>query len=96
MTRGKPAGDFAADIKKGIRHFVGPRSLYPVPVQRITELEAQLTIAQGRIAVLTLANAALTESLANAELSLKRSRRTARQDGNTLRDEISFLQKRRG
>ena len=68
----------------------------PVLVQRITELETQLATARARIAALTLANAGLTESLANAELSLKRSRRTARQDGNTLRDEISFLQKRRG
>ena len=67
----------------------------PVSVQRITELEAQLATAQASIAALTLANAGLTESLANAELSLKRSRRNARQDGNTLRDEISVLQRRR-
>ena len=65
-------------------------------VQRISELEAQLATAQASIAALTLANAGLTESLANAELSLKRSRRNARQDGNTLRDEISVLQNRRG
>ena len=64
--------------------------------ERITELETQLATAQACIAALTLANAGLTESLANAELSLKRSRRNARQDGNTLRDEISVLQKRRG
>ena len=67
----------------------------PVSVQRITELEAQLATAQASIAALTLANAGLTASLAEAELSLKRSRRNARQDGNTLRDEISVLQRRR-
>jgi len=67
-----------------------------VPADRLIELEAQLVTALASIAALTLANAGLTESLAEAELSLKRSRRNARQDGNTLRDEISVLQKRRG
>jgi len=64
--------------------------------ERINELEAQLAAAQASIAALRLANASLTESLATAELSLKRSRRNARQDGNALRDEISALHKRRG
>ena len=41
------------------------------------------------------ANATMTALLADADLALKRSRRNARQDGNTLRDEISTLQKRR-
>jgi hypothetical protein len=67
-----------------------------MPEQRIKELEAQLLAAQGNIAELTKTNAALAASLADAELALKRSRRNARQDGNTLRDEISSLQKRRG
>ena len=67
-----------------------------MPADRLIELEAQLVTALASIAALTLANAGLTESLAEAELSLKRSRRNARQDGNTLRDEISVLQKRRG
>ncbi len=67
----------------------------PVPQQRIKELEAQLLAAQGSITELAKANATLTELLAQAELALKRSRRNARQDGNTLRDEISSLQKRR-
>lgn len=64
--------------------------------KRIQELEAQLAAAEARIAALTLVNAGLAESLANAELTLKRSRRNARQDGNALRDEISNLQNRRG
>lgn len=64
--------------------------------QRIKELEEQLLAAQGSIAELTKANATLTASLAEAGLALKRSRRNARQDGNTLRDEISSLQNRRG
>ncbi len=66
-----------------------------VSAERITELEAQLAAAQASVATLTLANARLTASLAEAEVSLKRSRRNARQDGNALRDEISNLQRRR-
>ncbi len=67
-----------------------------VPEQRIKELEAQLLTAQASIAELTKANAELTASLADSGLALKRSRRNARQDGNTLREEISVLQRRRG
>ena len=67
-----------------------------MPQQRIQDLEAQLLTALGTIAELTKTNAELTASLAVAELALKRSRRNARQDGNTLRDEISVLQRRRG
>lgn len=64
--------------------------------QRIKELEDQLTAAQANIDTLKKTNATLTTSLAAAELSLKRSRRSARQDGNALRSEISNLQSRRG
>ena len=67
-----------------------------MPEERIKELEAQLLTAQASIAELTKTNAELTESLADSDLALKRSRRNARQDGNTLRDEISVLQRRRG
>lgn len=67
-----------------------------MPQQRIQDLEAQLLTALGIIAELTKTNAELAASLAVAELALKRSRRNARQDGNTLRDEISVLQRRRG
>jgi len=67
-----------------------------VPEERIKELEAQLLTAQASITELTKTNAELTESLADSDLALKRSRRNARQDGNTLRDEISVLQRRRG
>jgi len=67
-----------------------------VPDQRIKDLEDLLVTARASIAELTRANAGLTESLANAELALKRSRRNARQDGNTLRNEITSLQNRRG
>jgi hypothetical protein len=63
--------------------------------ERIKELEAQLLTAQASIAELTKTNTELTTSLADADLALKRSRRNARQDGNTLRDEISVLQRRR-
>lgn len=64
--------------------------------QRIKELEDQLTVAQTSIDTLTKTNATLTTSLAAAELSLKRSRRSARQDSNAFRTEISNLQNRRG
>jgi hypothetical protein len=67
-----------------------------VPEERLQELEAQLLTAQASIAALTKTNAELTASLADSDLALKRSRRSARQDGNTLRDEISVLQRRRG
>ena len=67
-----------------------------MPEERIKELEAQLLTAQASITELTKTNAELTESLADSDLALKRSRRNARQDGNTLRDEISVLQRRRG
>ncbi|MES1167747.1 MAG: hypothetical protein ABUL61_01120 [Oleiharenicola lentus] len=66
-----------------------------MPEERLKELEAQLLTAQASIAALTKANAELTASLADSDLALKRSRRNARQDGNTLRDEISVLQRRR-
>lgn len=66
-----------------------------MPLQRIKELEAQLLAAQVSITELTKTNAELTASLAEAGQALKRSRRSARQDGNTLRDEISVLQRRR-
>ena len=55
----------------------------------------QLLAARENIAELTKTNATLSASLAEADLALKRSRRNARQDGNTLRDEISVLQRRR-
>lgn len=66
-----------------------------MPAQRIQDLEAQLTAAQATVVALTQANAELTASLKAAELAFKRVRRTARQDGNTLRDQITTLQSRR-
>ncbi|AOS43151.1 hypothetical protein Verru16b_00192 [Lacunisphaera limnophila] len=65
-------------------------------VERIQELEQQLQLAHASIAQLTKANGELTEGLKSSEAAFKRARRTARQDGNTLRDEISVLQRRRG
>lgn len=67
-----------------------------MPEQSLKDLEAQLLAAHASIAELTKVNAELTASLADSGLALKRSRRNARQDGNTLRDEISVLQRRRG
>ncbi len=64
--------------------------------ERLLELESRLTAANMRIEELTRINVALASSLATAEVSLKRSRRNARQDGNTLRDQITVLQSRRG
>lgn len=87
MARGRGADAGGYSATRGYRHFM--------PEQRIKELETQLLTAQGSIADLTKANATLTALLADADLALKRSRRSARQDGNTLRDEISTLQKRR-
>ncbi len=67
-----------------------------MPEQKITELEAQLHAATESVVQLTKANAELTERLNASELAFKRVRRSARQDGNTLRDEIAVLQRRRG
>jgi F0F1-type ATP synthase membrane subunit b/b' len=64
--------------------------------QRIKELEAELLAANESVAKLTQANAELTGQLKSSEQAFKRVRRSARQDGNTLRDEIAVLQKRRG
>ncbi len=64
--------------------------------ERIKELETQLLAANANIAELTKTNATLTASLSSSELSLKRSRRHARQDGASMRDQISVLQSRRG
>lgn len=66
-----------------------------MPEQRIMELEVQLCAAQEKIADLTKANAELTAGLKAAEVAFKRVRRTARQDGNILRDQITTLQSRR-
>ena len=66
-----------------------------MPEQRITELEAQLSVAQESILQLTRTNAELTAGLKAAEVAFKRVRRTARQDGNTLREQITTLQSRR-
>jgi phage-related minor tail protein len=66
-----------------------------MPAQRIMELEAQLSAARESISHLTKANAELTAGLKAAEVAFKRVRRTARQDGNTLRDQITTLQSRR-
>ena len=63
---------------------------------RIRELETQLLAANARIDELTRTNSQLAGTLSTAELALKRSRRNARQDGNTLRDQISQLENRRG
>jgi F0F1-type ATP synthase membrane subunit b/b' len=63
---------------------------------RIKELEAELLTANESVAKLTRTNAELTEQLKTSEQAFKRVRRTARQDGNTLRDEIAVLQRRRG
>lgn len=66
-----------------------------MPEQRIKEMEAQLSTAQETITRLTKANAELTAQIKAGELAFKRVRRNARQDNNTLRDEISALQNRR-
>ncbi len=67
-----------------------------MPEDRIKELEAELLTANESVAKLTQANAELTEQLRSSEQAFKRVRRNARQDGNTLRDEIAVLQRRRG
>lgn len=67
-----------------------------MPEQKIKELEAQLLAANTKVTELTLANAELSLRIKAGELAFKRVRRNARQDSNTLRDEISVLQRRRG
>ena len=66
-----------------------------MPEQRVRELEIQLLAAQESIIHLTKANLELAAGLKSAEIAFKRVRRTARQDGNTLREEIDVLQRRR-
>ncbi|MDQ5981209.1 MAG: hypothetical protein QG602_4187 [Verrucomicrobiota bacterium] len=67
-----------------------------MPEQQIRDLEAKLLAANESVVRLTKDNAELSERLKAGELAFKRVRRNARQDGNTLRDEITALQKRRG
>lgn len=64
--------------------------------QRIKELEAELLAAHATVAQLTKLNGELTAGLASAETMLKKARRNSRNDTNSLRDQISTLQNRRG
>lgn len=67
-----------------------------MPEQQIRDLEARLLAANESVVRLTKDNAELAERLKAGELAFKRVRRNARQDGNTLRDEITALRSRRG
>ncbi len=88
----------AAAPPAGDGHRYLPRARYArfMPEPTLQDLEAQLVAARASIAELSKANAELTAALADSGAALKRARRNARQDGNTLRDEISSLQQRRG
>ena len=69
--------------------------LWLMPAERIKELEDQLLVARASIAELTKANVELTGRIKAGEVAFTRMRRNARQDGNTLREEIAMLQRRR-
>ena len=63
---------------------------------RIKELEVELMAANASVAQLTRLNTELTAGLASAETMLKKARRNSRNDSNSLRDQITTLQNRRG
>ena len=63
--------------------------------ERIKELDALLLAANENIVLLTKANEDLTVGLAEAERTNKKLRRGARQDGDSLRSQITDLQSRR-
>lgn len=97
-SRNRPGSEGKARLREDIVVAIADIRTYrgrDMPENRIKELEKQLLEAQEIIAGLTKTNAELTEIVKNSEAAFKRARRTARQDGNTLRDEISVLQRRR-
>lgn len=67
-----------------------------MPTLRITELEAQLLASNDQVEKLNKIIVELNQSLANAELMVKKARRNSRNDSSVLRDQISVLQSRRG
>ncbi|MBI2515439.1 MAG: hypothetical protein HYV95_00860 [Opitutae bacterium] len=64
--------------------------------KRVLELEQQLLTANEATAKLTLANTDLTKQTADAETRNKRLRRSARQDENSFRQQLSAAQSRHG
>ena len=66
-----------------------------MPEERIKELDLLLLAANENIARLTKANADLIVGLAEADRQNKKLRRSSRQDGDSLRSQITVLQSRR-
>lgn len=67
-----------------------------MPQNRILELEQQLATAQGAVATLTLANAALTEQLADADGRARKIKRLSRNHESSLKEQLAVAQSRRG
>jgi uncharacterized coiled-coil protein SlyX len=77
----------------GLREYDPSMSL---PEERIAELELQLVTANTALAELTLANAGLTERLADADQRNKKLKRNARSDESSFRSQLAVAQSRRG
>ena len=67
-----------------------------MPQNRILELEQQLATAQGAVTTLTLANAALTEQLADADGRARKIKRLSRNHESSLKEQLAVAQSRRG
>lgn len=73
-----------------------PELRWGMPQNRIVELEQQLVTAQGAVAALTLANAALTEQLADADGRARKIKRLSRNHESSLKEQLAVAQSRRG
>ena len=64
--------------------------------QRILELEQQLLTANEAVAKFALANAGLTQQLAEADNRFRKLKRNSRSDESSLRTQLATAQSRRG
>ena len=64
--------------------------------QRILELEQQLLTANEAVAKFTLANAELTQQLAEADTRFRKLKRNSRSDESSFRSQLATAQSRRG
>ncbi|OYV01958.1 MAG: hypothetical protein CFE26_22500 [Verrucomicrobiales bacterium VVV1] len=67
-----------------------------MPQNRIVELEQQLITAQSAVAALTVANAALTEQLSDADGRARKLKRMSRNHESSLKEQLAVAQSRRG
>lgn len=73
-----------------------PESSCLMSQNRIVELEQQLMTAHGAVAALTLANAALTEQLSDADGRARKLKRLSRNHESSLKEQLAVAQSRRG